>query len=108
MAFKAFSKWAIERTQRLSVDGSISTSVLHTFGLLINTCNFKTLPRIASVECVGSLYQLKSITSQVSALHQWLKRDACSNRYERGEEQNREEGEIAQKKLGGGRNGGEK
>jgi len=28
--------------------------------------------------------------------------------YRRGEEQNREEGEMAQKKLGGGKNGGKK
>ena len=56
-------------------------------------------------------YSLNPLTKETLALHKKEVFEASTNRTRiklRGEEQNREEGEMAPKKLGGGRNRGEK
>jgi len=81
-----------------------SVRVLHTFGLLTNTCNFKTLSRIASVECVGSVsiekYHESSVSPSPMALNVTLAQIAMRGgrnrigRREKWPKKSWEEGEI--------------
>ena len=67
-------------------------------------------PQPVSVHCIQCTWMLAFFCEPHQVLVQYIHVTHCSYSkllpLQRGEEQNREEGEMAQKKLGGGRNRG--